>query len=256
MHEGLRTAWKSALDRVSGWRPGTDPAPVLETLSLALVLDLTGDLAAAPASELALLRERGRRALLAAGAPEGTPEADRQDAAWARALAGAGLDVIDPKPQPREPSPPADPLRPSAGRISRMLRGELDGFSAGACALALRASADGALRVLAMAEGTAEEPLAVAAQDAPPVRAPSDGTLVARLDEPEVEALLFPEPTPRRLAVYAAASDPVRLVADGVTTEEMLPGYWIGRLAEGVLRVEAELHVGDGAVPWSFDLPE
>ena len=85
------------------------------------------------------------------------------------------------------------------------------------------------------------------------MRDPEEGQLLGALDALGLEAVLFREPAPRRLALYAAEPTAVRLEAEGVTTEEIAPGYWLGRLAphlRGALAVK--VRVGEREAAWSL----
>ena len=46
----------------------------------------------------------------------------------------------------------------------------------------------------------------------------------------------------------------MRLVAPGLTTEDVREGYWIGRVEPDVRRIEATLHAGDRSASWIFVL--
>ncbi len=247
MRPELRSAWERALGRAEAWQPDEDPEPVLEALALLLVVDLTGDLGAVAEADRALLRDRGRRALLSG------PPAPDEDWQLARSLARAGFDRLEGRPA----RPPADPLCPPDGSLLGMLRGEPDGLSAGqrAAHVAGCEACRRSLRVLDLAQGGgAQSELAVAAAAAAPMRAPTEGRPLAELEDPEAEAVLFEEGGERRLAVYATAAAPVRLEAEGVTTEQMLSGYWLGRVPAGRDRIRARLHVGSQTVDWEIDL--
>jgi len=99
-------------------------------------------------------------------------------------------------------------------------------------------------------------PLAVAAEAATPIRAPSDGRAVGARVELGVEAIVF-EREPggaRRLAVYARDPVALRLVGAGVVTEQTAPGYWLGLIARPVTRLDVTLHLHRKRVPWRIDL--
>jgi hypothetical protein len=83
------------------------------------------------------------------------------------------------------------------------------------------------------------------------MRAPGEGRPVGRLIQPDVEAVLFGD---GRLALYAASSEPLRFVAEGVTTEHMLSGYWLGRVGLDGQKLHGRLHVGEVTVDWEIDL--
>ena len=80
---------------------------------------------------------------------------------------------------------------------------------------------------------------------------PAEGHPIGALDAVGAEAILFEGPVDpaheRRIAVYAEDPSPLRLVAEGLTTEDVREGYWIGRVADGLERLEAVLHVGVAA---------
>lgn len=149
----------------------------------------------------------------------------------------------------------SDLVRPSAQRLVRLLRGELDGVAAAHCAGWLANHPDEAhlLRVMAEAEGAPRpQRIAVAAASASQMRNPNEGKLIAALEDPPIEAVLFT--SPRQLAIYAAEPVAVRLEAEGVTTEEIAPGYWIGKVSGGASQIEAVVHIGDRELRWTLEL--
>ena len=246
MRTRLRQAWETEIARVRAWQPGTDPEPVLSALGLVLVLDLGGDLEAIDARDRSLLRERGGRALLsAAGAGD-----DEDDLVWAREVARAGLDRLSGRPA----RPSGDPLHPSAATLGAALVGEPDGLSAGSTAAHVERCDDcrGAIAVLRMATGDLPE-VAVAAGAAEAMRPPAEGRVVGRVASPEVEAVWFGD---GRLAIYASAAAPVRFVADGVTTEHMMTGYWLGRVGADTQKLSGRVHVGEGSANLEIDLTD
>ena len=248
MRDDLRTAWEEGLERARAFEPGDDPEPVLETLGLLVVLELTGDLATLGREERALVRDRGRRALLG-GAPD---DVDPEDWQLARDLARAGLSLLEGRPA----EGPAQGLHPPDGQLIQMLRGEPDGLSAGLCAGHVLDcdQCRAAVRVLDQSRGAVVATLAVAAAAAEEMRPPAEGTLLSQIEDPRAEVLLFAEDGGRQLAVYAAESAPVRVVGEGVTTEQMLSGYWLGRVAPGAERLALRLHVGDRTADLEIDL--
>lgn len=242
MNDRLREAFRRHIDEVRAWQAGSDPEPALSALALVLVLDLAGELGSIDRGDRALLRERGAQALLAAP-PDGV---DPDDWQGARDLARAGLDRM----AGRATRPAGDPLHPTDLMLVRALRGEPDGISAGSTAAHV-AGCDQCLpraRILSMAGGVG---LAVAAADGEVMRPPIEGRVVASLPDLELEAVLFPD---GRLALYAASGGPIQLVADGVATEQMLSGYWLGRVGLDREKLRGRVHLGDRAVEWEIDL--
>ena len=243
----LAQAFETEIARVRAWKPGSDPEPVLSALGLVLVIDLTGDLDAIAKGDRALLRERGAQALLSGGPVTGD-EDDADDWARARAIARAGLDRLSGRPA----RPPGDPLHPSPATLIAALAGEPDGLSAGSTAAHVERCerCRGAIAVLEMARGEVPA-VAVAAGAAEAMRPPFEGRVVARLAAPEVEAVWFED---GRLAIYASAAAPVRLVAEGVTTEHMMTGYWLGRVPPDTRKLSSRVHVGDDSADLEIDL--
>lgn len=242
MNDRLREAFREHIDEVRAWQPGSDPEPVLSALALVLVMDLAGELGTVERGHRTLLRERGAQALLAP-APE---DADPEDWQGARDLARAGLDRMAGRPT----RPAGDPLHPTDLTLARALRAEPDGLSAGSTAahVARCESCLRRVRVLSMAEGTS---LAVAAADGDIMRPPIEGRVVGHLPDLELEAVLFSD---GRLALYAGSGAPVQLVAEGVATEQMLSGYWLGRVGLDRKKLHGRVHLGDRAVDWEIDL--
>ena len=278
---GLVEGWRERAARAVGWQSGEDPEPVLDALALSVALELTGDLARVPIAERDALRKVGQRALLHVGGrdlDEDELEAMRMCASIARdglrALSGRPLPPVSSRPlssgQAESPEGPDVRVAIPPSDLTRLLRGQLDGFAAGSLAMRVRRS-DAAIAELRMllalapagserpagsAEGSTTEleaegrrPLALAAADAAAVLDPAAGRALGTLEGVGAEAILFAG-TPRRLAVYAEDPAPLRLVAPELTTEDVREGYWIGRIAEGATRIEAVLHVGDRSEPW------
>ena len=108
------------------------------------------------------------------------------------------------------------------------------------------------------ASGATGRTLSLAAAEAARVLDPAAGRTVGALDDIGAEAVLFEGPVDpdidRRLAVYAEDAAPLRLVGEGLTTEDVREGYWIGLVADGVETLEAVLHVGDVTHAWTLDL--
>ncbi len=84
--------------------------------------------------------------------------------------------------------------------------------------------------------------------------APQAGRLVAARAAPDAEAFVFEGDGETRLAVYVGAPLAVRYLAEGVTTDDMRPGYWAGRCAPGTTHVDGTLHVGEEASDWPLTL--
>lgn len=255
MTDALIREWRAQLAQALRWEPGADPVPVLEALALTVALELTGDLGRLSSSERDRLRRVGQRALLHVGAPRDDDE-ELEALRMGAAIARDGLRALARRPLPAEERPSLDArVTLPPGDLVRLLGGRLDGFAAGSLALRARRSVEAvaelaALRRLAEPEGAR---LALAAADVTAVRDPASGRWIGALEALGAEAVLF-EAGERRLAVYSEDPEPLRLVAAELSTEDVREGYWIGRVAEGVARVEAVLHVGERAEPWSLDL--
>jgi hypothetical protein len=274
--------------RVPAFDASADLDAPLEAACLALALEATDQLADVPAREQRLIRDAARRAILAAqrdlqldDTGEGdddesenerddeTEDADTdEDAADARrlliALASEGVRVLSGS-TPAEPTraspvnaPPgrgADAWHPPPAALVAMTRGRPDPIAAGAVAShVLRCAAcEAALDVVSLTEA-APTPLRAAAASPPAMLAPGDGRLLARRAAPDAEAFAFDGAPETRLAIYVDTSQPVHYLAEGVTTDDMRPGYWSGRCARTTTRLEGTLHVGDAAEDWALDL--
>lgn len=256
MSDGLIRGWRERAATAAAWEAGHDPEPVLDALALTVALELTGDLARVPSAERDRLRKLGQRALLhlgGAGVDEEELEARRLTATIAR----DGLRALSGRPAPDAGELDTRPWVPPSELI-RLVRGELDGFTAGSLALAIRRSraASAELRALLLLSRPPARTLSLAAAEAAAVLDPASGRVVGVLEAAGAEAVLFEgdDAEGRRLAVYAEDPEPLRLVAPALTTEDTREGYWIGRVEPGVTRLEATLHVGDRAEPWLLDL--
>ncbi len=157
---------------------------------------------------------------------------------------------------------PADAIRPSPRRLSRLLRGELDGFAAAHVAGWLHAHPEECELVRAMVRIESEQPpsIELAAASGGHMRDPSEGEVVGTkqaVDDKtaiDLEAVLFRKPSPRQIAIYAAEPIAVRFEADGVTTDEIAPGYWIGTLDRTVrTTIEGKVHAGSQVEPWTIE---
>ena len=235
MTERLWARWRETVEAA---RRGA-PDEVCERAGWAIVLHVLDLLPEASAQE-----RQDLRAAIAAALPECDPDL--------RPVAAAALGVLG---HDAPGALPADLRRPTARRLSRLLRAELDPVAAAHCAgWLLRHPPEADLaRAMAHAEGAVlPRRISVAAASAGRLRDPSEGRVVATLDDPRAEAVWFaPE---RALAVYTADAAPVHLEAEGVTTREIAPGYWIGEVAQGVAAVDAELHVGERSLRWTIPL--
>jgi hypothetical protein len=247
MADALKTAFYRKLEAVqSSGSPGErDPRArddLFEALGLAVVLRVTGELDDLPLDDRRELLRIGRREVLAA-------RAEDEDDAYAIEIARAGVHALSGKHE--FDSRLGDRSSPPPARLLGMLRGEPDGLSAAACAIRVASSAADRekLAVLSLAEAPAV--LRVAAQEEEPVRDPASGRRVGVLRGAEIEAILFGD---RELALYAAADHVIRVEAEGVVTQQMLPGYWLGRLPSGADRVQAVIELGEERIEWNIDL--
>jgi hypothetical protein len=136
-----------------------------------------------------------------------------------------------------------------------MMQGGPDPVAAGGVAVhALRCEACRAALEVASFADAPPTMLRAAAASAPAMLAPVEGRLVARRTAPDAEAFAFDDASETRIAIYVDTSQPVQYQAEGVTTDDMRPGYWAGRCARSTVRAEGTLHVGDTAEPWALDL--
>lgn len=258
MIEPLRRRLDEELSRAAAWSSGDDPTPVFHALGYALWVRAADVSALLTRGEAAKLARQGQRALLSFDA---LPAADREDQLIARQRVAdvARAAVASLSGKTRLQLGPADAMHPPARTLWRLQRGEASGLTAGRYAahvLECR-SCKRELEVLRIAvdDGAASRPplIAVAAAAPASVRSPTEGRRVGVMKRPAMEAMLFDDEEPARLAIYADAMEPVRVVADGVTTEDSLDGYWIGRVEPGVTKVEARVHVGDETVRWEIE---
>lgn len=258
MNLALRQRIESELERADAWKQGNDPTPVLEALGYALTLDALQlrDLMSAPAAKR--LRSIGRRALLAWAPTSGEDDdAGGMQAAsqQIQQIAQAGIDSLGRGGAPRKQ---LHGLHPPSRTLARMLNGDLDGLTAGRYAAHMVGCKSCQRDIEVLRNVSVVSPdvsrFAIAAAKPPAVRPPAGGRVIADRKRPAVEAILFDDEDGRRLAVYAQANEPVRLVADGVTTEETLSGYWIGRLEGDAQQLAATLYVGDQTFEWKLSL--
>lgn len=267
MTDALIERWREMAREAGAWSSGDDPEPVLEALALSVALEVTGDLGLAPLEEREALRKLGQRALLQIGG--GDPDEEELEelrlcAAIARdglrALSGrepVGRDPTDrDRPGSEEPGGPDPRVLIPPSDLTRLLRGSLDGFAAGALAMKVRRSAaalEELRRLRHRRRGGEERSLALAAASAAPVLDPAAGRVIGALPDAGAEAVLFEgEGGVRRLAVYAEEPEAIRLLAPELTTEDVREGYWVGRIDEGAQRVDAVLEIGDRREPWGL----
>ncbi|MBX3251078.1 MAG: hypothetical protein KF901_28125 [Myxococcales bacterium] len=207
-----------------------------------------GRLASRPLAE----RERVRRAL-APGAPS--------DGLEARVVAVAIALLREPSADPATlPPTPADLRAPTPRRLRALVEGALDPIAAATCAGWVLADPRrrATLRVLAEEAGVAEEvalaPIPIAAASGRAMRDPQEGVSLGA-HEAGLEAVLFARPSPRRLALYASAAEAIRGEAVGVTTEDIAPGYWLGRLERSVRgELALRIRLGERTFVWNFSL--
>jgi len=214
------------------------------------------------------LRERGRaclvrlgREILASTDPEG-------EVRMLVSVARAGLRVLDGE-DAGDVSDFAELFTPEARRVVELLACRLDGVAAARAAAALSRDQpalerarllarvmDRSLEELSERVDEAPRMLRAAAADVRALLDPAQGRVVGRLLEPAIEAVLFEGVETRRLALYAAKPAALRLEALGATTEDMQPGYWLGRLADGTRSLEAKVYCGDRELSFSVTLSD
>lgn len=256
----LQARWRAQAATALEWSSGQDPEPVLEALALTVALDLTGELDRAPLTDREALRKLGQRALLQLGGQE-LDEDDLEALRLCASLARDGLRVLsEPGAARASAGEPDTRLLVPPSELVRLLRGELDGFAAASLAHKVRRSeaAMAELRTLLAvripATAAPHRHIALAASSASPVLDPAHGRPVGTLPAAGAEAVLFVDGDARRLAVYAEEPDALRLLADELTTEDVREGYWVGRVSEGTVRLEAVLEIGERTEPWVLDL--
>ena len=259
MTQALRRRIESELERALSWKEGQDPTPVLEALGYALTLEALDLRQLLSTAEARRLRRVGVKAL----AGHSPPPADGEDVEVAElahrqiaAVAAAGLASVQGS---GERMAPLHGMHPPSRTLVQMLHGEIDGLSAGRFAAHMVGCPScqhevGVLHDVSVDQADAGR-LAIAAARPASVRQPAGGRVIAERKRPPVEAVLFEDEDCRRLAVYAQVSVPVGLVAEGVTTEESMAGYWQGRLDADAEHIEATVHLGDQSFDWKLILP-
>jgi len=244
----LEEALDRALVRARAGDARAAGAGALEALSLVHVLEAEGGLARLTPARRAALRALAPRILA-------LPRGD-EDHAIVLALARAALAALG----GRRSSPPRSPLHVTDRALVAMRDGKPDPLAAGLAAAHVLGCAScrarlGVLRTVDVEPAPrSARPLLAAADSAPPMRRPASGRRLGAIAAHGVEAVLFEDGGARRVAVYASEPVAVRLVADGLTSEHASPGYWIGKLAARVRRIDAVLHVGRTRARWRLDL--
>ncbi len=256
----LEAAWRRAVLCATAYDDTAPVEPVLEAAALGVVLEVMGELRRVPEHERRIVRDAARRALLRARPTQDTETAEGEDDAQALRLAASlareGLRALTGEPATSARAPAdAHTWHPPARSLVWMMRGAPDALAAASVALHVErcAACEMAVQIARMSAESAV-PLRVAAASAAPMLAPQAGRLVATREAPAAEAIVFEDGRGTLVAIYTAEPLPVRYVAEGLTTEDMRPGYWAGRCAPGAARLEGTLHVGDAAVLWMVDL--
>lgn len=226
-----------------------DTDPVVHAFGYLVWLTALGESQVVPRASIAALRRLGHGALLALQSGGiGTAE-EQEDRAHAGRSVGevlrVGLSILDGSDAPL-PEIPTTALHPASTTLARMLEGQADGLTAGRYAVHVLGCVrcQRLLQALpAMArDAEVHAPMQLAASPTPSVRAPENGRVVARLKNPEAEAVLFDDADARRLAIYSISTQPLRIVAAGVSTEDTRPGYWIGRIDSDIHKITGTLH--------------
>lgn len=259
MADRLLERFADDVRRALRWTEADDPFPVLEALGYAIVLRLVGALEETPARERAALLAVSGRALPAARAFRGERGDDADAYGRGAAIGELGARLVAGGPPGDLDALPADALDPTARRIARMVRGELDGLSAGACAIRCMRMGDERARLLWSVERTldaeaaheVEAPLHVAAAEPARVRSPDDGRFLGSYEDTLLEAVFFPEE--RQLAIYCATPIFLQVIAPGLTPKDVKPGYWLGEVAaDAGPTLELEVRVGERALRWGL----
>lgn len=253
--------------------PSADAA--LDAFGYLIWLSALGETSPVPRASVMAMRRVGQQALATlegtgsdSSAKDGNKDDDAESLTHAsRALAEllrVGLQLLD--RQPITHTTPANALHPPSATLARMLEAKADGLTAGRYGLhvlgcgrcqallsALPQTSEQASRV--QAQPMVKHALMdLAASPRARIRTPDEGVVVARRKSPEAEAVLFQDADTRRLAVYTTADVPLRIVAEGITTEAARGGYWIGRLDKDLRNVDATLHYAKSSVAWKLKL--
>lgn len=241
------------------WTQGRDPTPVLDALGSALFLHVAGELQLTDSATRRRLAAIGSQVLLvkvqvADARREGDDDSDDLAAAGETVtrIARAGLAALSGRKVEMERS---TRIHPPTLTLTRMFHGDADGFTAGRYAAHIVGceACQGRLDALRFVQSTerSSEDWSVAAAASAQVRDPGGGRKVGALKQPPLEAVLFAD---GRLAVYADSNDPLRVVAEGVTTEQTLGGYWLGRIPEASKSIDAVVHFGGAEHRWRITL--
>jgi len=237
--------------RAKPTRGGRDIDSLLDAFGYLIWLTALGETPDMPRASTPALRRLAQRALLAQHAddqlddPEDRAHANKSVAEILR----VGVRILDAgratnNDVHHDIHPTA--LHPPTATLARMFEGKADGLTTGRYALHMLGCArcQNLLKALPADRSNVAlaAPIQLAASPTARVRAPADGRVVAKLKTPKAEAVLFQDPDARRLAVYTSSTEPLRIVADGVTTEDTRPGYWIGRLASNVREIDGTVH--------------
>jgi hypothetical protein len=269
MSSTLRKRFEALCTRALRTDPEDDLDPAVEALGYALWLGAIGAKDQIPTKTSSALTLLGHRALDAIHT--GPTDTDEDSAAVNATLAAIVHGALwhmrgSGKTNVMAWQRLAPRAHPSTATFARLLAGTADGLTAGRCGLhvatcdvcrrelnVLQASSTVQSRV-AEAAGVYEaaEPLRLAAAEVAHVRAPSEGVVVGRRDKPAIEAVLFNDTDARRLALYTERGDVLRVVADGATTEDVLPGYWLGKLDAKVKALETKVSVAGKTVTWTL----
>lgn len=246
----LDAAWQRAVKCAAAYGDAASVEPMLEAAALAVVLELEGSLSRVPERERRAVRDAARRALLRARRGPDDDDDDAESMHVAAGLAREGLRALTGEPPATgELRAGAGAWHPPASALIAMRRGAPDGLAAASVALHVGRCAACAA-ALQVSSGGGAALLRAAAASAAPMLAPQSGRIVGTRDAPGAEAVVFDDASGVLLAIYASEPVPVRYVGTGVTTEDMRAGYWAGRCAPGLLRLDGTLHVGESAVPW------
>jgi hypothetical protein len=259
MRERFEATWAERVHRARTWQAGDDPEPVLEALGQAVVRHLVGALEEVPAEERQALEAVAGPAMAAARERALADPDEREGWLGSVAMAALGLRLLQGEPAGDLSAIPRDLRRPTPRRLTAALDGRLDGLSAASCALWYLVHGAGEARMIWSMVGGAEpadadeRPILVAAAEPAPMRPPREGRPIATRSDPDVEAVWFA--AERELALYAREEVYVALTAQGVTTRDLRPGYWLGSVDAGVgPELGASLKVGDRVVPWRLQL--
>lgn len=230
-------------------RAARDTEATVNALGYLIWLDALGDKPPIARATVTALSRRAERALLdlqqpADGSLEGIEDHTHAVGSVAQLLR-VGLRILN-GGRANVGEFHATTLHPPSGTLARMLEAKADGLTAGRYGLHVLGCERCRSVIAALPTPThkvaLDAPMLLAASPSTHVRAPEGGRVLARIKTPPSEAVLFNDRDSRRLAVYATSTDAVRIVAEGVTTEDTRPGYWIGRIDGDVSVINATIH--------------